>query len=139
MALMITKLSEEEVAEQFSNKRAGASEDNIAPYVAMLKDNNIQVGDGFKLAVGHGEDDDTVRATKRRFNAASKSLGYNLKWKVQGHTEKAEVTENGHTSIQDVFVEDWLIVRAVSSEPVSITTNADGSETRRRGRPKKAA
>lgn len=138
MPLQFRKLTPEQVKEEF--KRSAASDENIAPIVEIFKEEGITVGDGFTLKVDYDQengetvDGTTVRATKRRYNAAAESLGMHLKWKVSGHTEKALVERDGHQFEDDVFFTDYLVVRVDSSQPKTIQEGE-----KKRGRPRKEA
>lgn len=125
MELKIEKLSQVEADETFKRTR---SADNVEDYVKMLQALGVtSVGDTFKLGLttvtiqpDESDDDQTpfevevldgsvddaepegisVRAAKRRFNAAAKVLGFSLSWKEPA---------------------GWLIARAVASK-VEVTT-----------------
>ena len=139
MPITFTKLSREELEEEF--KRATASEDSIAEYISALKDGEIGVGDGFTLPVVRnpgqadltkedaylvqvtGDTAESMRACKRRFNAAAKSLGLNLKWKVSADRVNGQAVPRN------------LVVRASSS---TVTETSENGEVKpKRGRPKK--
>lgn len=138
MPITFTKITKEEVAEEF--KRAAANEDSIAEYVSALKDGGIGVGDGFTLPVVRNPEQadlekedaylvqvtedtaESMRASKRRFNAAAKTLGLVLKWKVSADRVNGQA------------VPRKLVVRATSSTVEETTENGTG---KKRGRPKK--
>lgn len=130
MPFKIEKMSQVEADETFKRTR---SADNVEEYVTMLRDLNVtSVGDTFKLAletvtVQPDESDEnqtpfeveilsgsldeaepegiSVRAAKRRFNAAAKVLGFSLSWKEPA---------------------GWLIARAVASKvEVTAAPSAD--------------
>lgn len=136
MALVLTKLSAEELKEEF--KRSAASDENIQPIIDQFKQAEIGVGDGFKLKVEDEMVDGlTVRAAKRRYNAAAEALNFHLKWKVQGHTERALVKdESGKEFEDDVFFTDWLVVRVDASTPKTENGTGENGE-KKRGRPPK--
>ena len=136
MSFQFTKLSAEQVKEEF--KKSAASDENTQPIIRLFEENGISVGDGFTLKVEDEEVDGlSVRATKRRYNAAAEALGFHLKWKVSGHTERALVERDGKEVEDDVFFTDYLVVRVDSSTP-TITNNGNG-EQKKRGRPRKEA
>lgn len=138
MPITFTKLTREEVAEEF--KRAASNEDSIAEYVSALKDGGIGVGDGFTLPVVRNPEQadtskedaylvrvtddtaETMRACKRRFNAAAKTIGLNLKWKVSADRVNGQA------------IPRHLVVRASSS---TVTESTEDGTSKKRGRPKK--
>lgn len=132
MPVVFQKLTAEEVKAEF--KKSAASAENIAPIVEEFKESGLSVGEGFRLKVVDQEVEGlSIMATKRRYNAAAASLGFHLKWKEMGHTERVVIAnEQGQEVEQDAYFTDWLIVRVDSSEPVVVQEGA-----KKRGRPAK--
>lgn len=144
MPFKFEKITKEDVQALF--KKAAASEQNVAPIIAALKDAEISVGDGFQIKIvydGENEVDPesglTIRQTKRRYNAAAEALGLEFKWRQLGHTEPTLLkNEEGKEYMGDYTFTDWLVVQVNATTPV--VTNANGEvEKRQRGRPKKVA
>lgn len=118
-AFTIHKLTPTEFEETF--KRQGSNIELLTDYVDNLR--GLSVGEGFTMKVSEVERDeklieivpdtmdgqgevDTVRAFKRRMNAAAESLGFDLKWKPKGH----RVGEGEDAR----FVTDWLSAQVVA-------------------------
>lgn len=125
MPITLQRLTAEQINQEF--KRSGNSAENLSDYIDSLQ--GLAVGDGFTVKVIEttrddklvelvplSDDDDsadTVRAFKRRMNAAADKLGLTLKWRPKGH--RTGEGENAH------FVTDWLVVKATSSKAETST------------------
>jgi len=135
-AFTIKRLSVEEAKAEF--KRTGSNLEKLDDYVDTLRDMGLgeaitvkvqgqfvdEEADGKTIqkwvevvpdTVDSDGEADTVRAFKRRMNAAAGSLGFKLKWKNKGHREG-----DGDNAR---FVMDWLSALAVSKD---VDTSEDG-------------
>lgn len=134
MPLTITRLTADEAKKEFS--RSGSSEENLGDYIDTI--NSLAIGEGFKLPVAQAkdakgkdidvvvisdnEDEDmpSMRAFKRRMNAAAELSNKQLKWKPRGH----RVGEGNEAH----FVIDAIAVQVRASTP-KVTKPANGRAT----------
>ena len=85
MPLAIRKLDQQEASEAFKSNNTKAVD--LTEYVESLK--GLNVNDSAAIV----ESGETGRTLKRRFNAAAKLLGVQLKWEIQEHGTYFKVVE----------------------------------------------
>lgn len=120
MPIQFQPVSAEDLVSIFGRRPRGA--ENVDDYIELLEEQKVVIGNGFSLKTqivtpdegdsytileGSVDSDDpagvTVRAAKRRFNQAAKTLGFDLNWREAS---------------------GWLIAKAVELS----TAEADGKE-----------
>lgn len=102
MPIEIKHMSDAELAPLFARRPRG--QENVDDYIEILETSKVGIGSGltvktqifaptegdsYTILAGSVDDDDpkgvTIRAAKRRFNAAARELGFSLDWReVEG-------------------------------------------------------